>query len=274
MPDEVAEQTAPVITGAEEATIEAPAGVLETVVEPASVDSGAVAETPVTSVPDLQTDAGILAAIEQNPNLKGFLTKREADAANTARQRRDAELRRDQGSNERAQGYHSWIVSELAKGVSPEDLARQTPSWIKANEDFTRTELMRSLLRQAGEFDETAKGLADTLEGTPDELTKVAQVTLDSAIKRARTEERAAAVAERDAYWQAKAEADIRAAQVEERLAGVSNPPNVQGSPTQLQAPVNPSTLPIDEYGALSSTQREAMWAAWQAHTEHQSRVA
>lgn len=240
MPDEVAEQTAPVITGAEEAVIEAPAGALDETVEPASGDPEAVAEAPVTF--DFSTDAGILAALEANPNLKGFLTKREADAANTARQRRDAELRRDQGANERAQQYHEWLVTELEKGTDPRELARQTPTWVKANEDFTRTELMKALLRQAGEFDETAKGLADTLEGSPDELTKVAQVTLDSAVRRAREESRSSTLASLTfdalpddhplrSYLRDQIAAGVKAeleAQAKEQVIAV-NPPNVQG---------------------------------------------
>lgn len=261
MPDEVAEQTALAIPGAEEATVEAPAGAVEPVAEPAAGGDPAVAEAPVTF--DLSTDAGILAALEANPNLKGFLTKREADAANTARQRRDAELRRDQGANERAQQYHSWLVSELEKGSDPKELARQTPTWVKANEDHTRSELMRALLTQAGELDDTAKGLADTLEGTPDELTKVAQVALDAAIKRARQE--AVAGISYDALPDAHplrsylrdqiaagVKAELEAQAKEQVIAQTSpNPPAVIGS-----TPAPPANTP---YWQLSPEERAAM---------------
>lgn len=188
MPDEAAEQTATVTTGAEPPVVdEAPAGALDITTETAS-EGGEAAPEPVVTF-DLSTDDGIKAAAESNPRLKGYFEKLQADAANTARQRRDAELRREQGTAERAQQYHEWLVSELQKGTDPQELARQTPIWVSANEQHALSRVSKALLQRAGELgDETARELAESLEGNTEELPRVAQATLDALVKRAKSD--------------------------------------------------------------------------------------
>ena len=77
----------------------------------ASDGNEAVAESKSTFDPGLlDSDEGILKAAELYPNLKGLLEKQRKDGENIGRQRREAELRRDQGSVERAQAYHEHQI--------------------------------------------------------------------------------------------------------------------------------------------------------------------
>ncbi len=133
---------------------------------------------------------------------------------------------------------------------------------MKANHDVIRNELSRALLEQAAKDDETAKGLLDTLTGDPEETVRVAQVTMDAALKRARADERAKAETEIEARWQAKYDADKKADELETTLATRSNPPNVQGSPSN-GSPVTWESIDKQytdgEWGRLSAETRKQL---------------
>lgn len=159
----------------------------------ATLEREAVAASPqgVAEAPqfDLSTIEGIRRASEANPMLKAW----REEGFEAGRQRREAELRRDQGTVERAQAYHRSYVQRLAAGEDPEVLARETPLYVKANEDTARAELMRSLVQQAITLADEPGGamlrtLAEEIEGKPEELQRVAQATLETALARARQE--------------------------------------------------------------------------------------
>lgn len=238
--DELEEQSASVTTGAEETAIEAPAGAVEEAVEAVAGDGGAVAAQPVTF--DLSTDDGIRAAAEANPTLRGYFQKLQADAANAARQQREAEIRREQGTVERVQQYHQRLIGELQKDDADLDaLARETPFFVKANEELVRAELLRAMLEQAAAHgDETAKELAQNLKGSPDEMVTVAQRAVDAAIKRARDEAYEQGKSEAATETAARLEAERKAAEVAARTAQVQNPPQASGS--SPGAPGQPAT--------------------------------
>lgn len=249
MADVIADQSAPVITGAEEAVSEALTSVVAETVEPVAGDVGTVPASQVSF--DFGSDDGIRAAIEANPNLAGYLQRQQADAANTARQRRDAELRREQGTVENATAYHRWLAEQYQNGADLEQIGRQTPLYVKANQDTTRVEYARNFLQGAADAgDETAKGLLETLTGDPEEAVRVAQIALNSMVTRARSEERAAAEAEIEAKWQAKYEADKAADTLEAQIATRSNPPNVAGAA--------PGSLGMTTQTAMSMTADQA----------------
>ena len=228
MPDETTDQAVDLIPGAEEAPIEAPAGVVDAGVEPVAGEAAPVPESPVSF--DLTSDDGIKAALEANPTLAGYIQRQAADAANTARQRRDAEIRREQGTVDVARAYTRQIAQRIANGEELEAIEREVPFYVKANHDTTRLDYARALLQHAAEGDETAKGLLDSLTGDPDEAIRVAQVALDATVKRARSEEAARVRAELEAEYAKKLEAELNAARVETQVAGRTNPPNVQGT--------------------------------------------
>lgn len=241
MPDEETEQTVDVTTGAEETASEAPAGVVADAVESVAGDVEAVPATPVV---DLSSDDGIKAAADAHPTLRGYFEKLQADAANAARQRRDAELRRDQGTSDRATAYHQWVVDQLNNGADPAELARQTPLYVKANFDTNRYELSRRLLDAASEgLSETEaaplKALADALEdGDPEGMQKVAQAALSASLAKVRAEAKAEAEAEANARWEARLEADRKAAALEAEIATRTNAPNARGVPPAAGGPV------------------------------------
>ena len=246
MPDEIADQPLDLTPGAAEATIEAPAGVVENVVEAVAGEIEAVPATPISF--DLSTDDGIRSAIEANQTLAGYIARQQADAANTARQRRDAEIRREQGTVEVAQAHTRWLAEQIANGADPDELGRQVPHYVKANADTIRAEYGKAILQQAAERgDETVKQLLENLSGNPDDVVKVAQAAYDATIARARSEAIAETEARLRAEFNAKAEADQKAAALEQQLAGRTNPPNVRGGAGGL------STSALDRYEGMSS---------------------
>lgn len=239
MPDDgTQEQTSNVTPEAGDAAKVAPTGVDGGLADPAVGDVAAVASTPVSY--DLTTDEGIKAALAANPTLAGYLEMQRADAANTARQRRDNEILRERGTLEAAQAHTRWIAEQLFNGAEPDEVAGQVPYYVKANHDSLRAEFGRAILQSAAEAgDETVKGLLDSLTGEdPDEAMKVAQVALDAQVRRARAEGRAAAVAEMEAQFQERLRAELAAARLESASAVRSNPPTASGGPAGITGPV------------------------------------
>lgn len=146
-----------------------------------------VADAPVNPSPayDLSTDDGIRAAIEANPNLSGFITKTKADAENTARQRYDAEVKREQGTVERATQYHQWVTEQIANGADPDEIAKQTPLFVKANEATLRAQLNRMYVEGSRQFFELPESdaLSSALEAVgddPDQSRVIAESVLQA----------------------------------------------------------------------------------------------
>lgn len=163
---------------------------------PASVADGApapVIETPpasepVTTEPDYSTAEGIRKAAEANEALRNYLERERLNAENTARQRVEAEMRRNQGSNERAQQYQEDLLRRIQAGEDPAELAKQTPLYVKANEDYARAEVLKALTQQAIDLaspDEQSalRALLDEA-GSADAVTKITASTLDALAKR------------------------------------------------------------------------------------------
>lgn len=148
----------------------------------AAATEAAVAEAVDRAVAeyDLSTPEGVRAAADTFPALKAVF----ADYENTGRQRTLAEMRREQGANDRATAYHAELLRQLEEGADPRELAKQTPGYVKANEDWTRAEVLRGLIAKARELDEDAVAplaeLAESLQGNPDEIEKVAQAAINA----------------------------------------------------------------------------------------------
>jgi hypothetical protein len=163
-------------------------GVADPFLEDVSQSNEAVAESKSTFDPSLlESDEGILKVAEQFPNLRGLLEKQRKDGENIGRQRREAELRRDQGSVERAQAYHEYLIKQIEEtGYVPQDLIKQTPLMVKANEDYIKTEMSKAWVEATlGHFGESEAGvirsILDQMENNPDGMVDLASKTWEAA---------------------------------------------------------------------------------------------
>ena len=152
------------------------------------VDGGAASDIQTY---DLDSETGLAAAIERSALLRGRLAKQQDDGFQNGRQNRDAELRREQGSVERAQGYHQWLVDQLEQGADPAEVAKQTPLYVKANQDTTRSELgkawVEATLGHFGEQEqEVIRGVLTSFDGNPESVGDLASKTWEAAATKVR----------------------------------------------------------------------------------------
>ena len=163
-PDVTAEQETPVAAPVDEAVADATAN--------------AVADL------DLSTPDGVRAAAKRFKAIQDVLDESRLNGENTGKQRTISEMRREQGTADRAREYHEDLIRRLNAGEDIAELTKQTPLYVKANEDWTRAEIMRGLIAQARTLDEEAVAplaeLADALEGNAEEIQKVAQAALNA----------------------------------------------------------------------------------------------
>lgn len=116
-----------------------------------ATETSAIAEA-VESVPqtyDLNSVDGIRAASEQSDAMKNYLEKMRLDTVNAERQRIQNEMRREQGSVDKANAYHQYLVNQLNDGVDIEELRKQTPLYVAANEGWLRTGMYQTLAEEA-----------------------------------------------------------------------------------------------------------------------------
>lgn len=109
---------------------------------------------PVTTSPtfDLSSVDSVREAAEKAEALKNYLEKVKLDAANAERQRVQNEMRREQGTTERAQQYHQWLIDQLENGVDPESLKREIPLYVNANAGWAQAQILNQLAQQAIEM--------------------------------------------------------------------------------------------------------------------------
>ena len=174
MPEEVPGQA--VLDGAVEPTSDGIA--VETTV--AEVQPEPVAASPDFSIFERMTPADLKAAAEKYPNLQSW----REEGFEAGRQKRERELRMEQGSREAAIRAQEWLIDQLNQGADPAELAKQTPIWVQANEANVRAELFSGLATQAADLlgDDpqaaTIRSLVTSLEGKPDELQQVATAAM------------------------------------------------------------------------------------------------
>ena len=116
-----------------------------------ATETSAIAEA-VESVPqnyDLNSVDGIRAAAEQSDAMKNYLEKMRLDTVNAERQRIQNEMRREQGSVDKANAYHQYLVNQLNDGADIEELRKQTPLYVAANEGWLRTGMYQTLAEEA-----------------------------------------------------------------------------------------------------------------------------
>lgn len=244
----------------------------EAVPAPASGDAAPVAQTF-----DLSTDAGIKAAIEANPQLRGFLDKTKADTENTVRQRLENQMRRDQGANARAQQWQQSLAQKYGIELDPED-AQAAPLFVKANEEWQRTEILRSLAQQAIDLspaDEQAalQSLLDSADSA-DAVTRITAASLEALqgrVKRQTLEELEVEQLEAHpkfkeyiaAYKQREAEAEMNAREIERQQRDAPPPtPSGQGAQAMTRSQLDAMTpaARLSYLAGLSDEERSTMW--------------
>lgn len=114
-----------------------------------------VPETEPEAVPetstafDLSSFDSVREAAEKAAALKEYLEKVKLDTANAERQRIQSEMRREQGSVDRAQAYHQMLIDRLKKGEDPESLKKEIPLYVAANLGWAQAQVLKELAGQA-----------------------------------------------------------------------------------------------------------------------------
>lgn len=230
------------------ASDQAPPSVSLAPVLPASTPDAQPASESVT--PDYSSFDGIRKATETNKALRDYLERQRLDTANAERQRLQNEMRREQGSAERANAYHRDLIDRLNNGEDPQTIARDTPLFVKANQEWATVEVLRALGQQAIELatpDEQSalRSLLDEAD-SGEAVTKVTGHILDVLAKRTERQTREALTPETlyesdprfkewvDARAQQHAEheleAEMTAQRTEQNARGVA-PSTPTGSP-------------------------------------------
>ena len=156
----------------------------QAVAEAAATEPVAAIEQSVADF-DLSTIDGIRRAAEQNPVLREW----REQGFEAGRQKREKELRDERGSDEAAQAHHEWVVSQLALGVDPKDLAKQTPTFVSANRNRARVEQARTYAeRVLDAFSVEERGQITTalelLADEPDRIEEIVSGVIDTALER------------------------------------------------------------------------------------------
>ena len=262
-PDVTAEQEAPVAAPVDEAVADATAN--------------AVADL------DLSTPDGVRAAAKRFKAIQDVLDESRLNGENTGKQRTISEMRREQGTADRAREYHEDLIRRLNAGEDIAELTKQTPLYVKANEDWTRAEIMRGLIAQARTLDEEAVAplaeLADALEGNAEEIQKVAQAALNAVANKSGATARQSildaesldAVPKDSKLYKAiraeierETETEVNAQKTEAKPvpAGPKTPAGTATNPMTRQTFESMSRDDQKSYiSTLSDTQRDELWA-------------
>lgn len=149
---------------------------------------------PVPSSPtfDLSSVDSVREAAEKAEALKNYLEKVKLDAANAERQRVQNEMRREQGTTERAQQYHQWLVDQLESGADPEALKKEIPLYVTANAGWAQAQVLTQLAQQAIEMaaPETKSALQALLDraDSPEAITEATGHILNAVTEKSKTD--------------------------------------------------------------------------------------
>lgn len=154
-----------------------------------NTDESPVPENEPTAVPepesdfDINTPEGVAKAAERSEALRNYLEKVRLDTANAERVRYQNELRREQGTSERAAAYHQSVIDRLLAGENPEALKREIPVYVAANQGWAQAQVVADLLEQAVQFanDDQKKEIQGILSeaDSPGAITKAAEKAVE-----------------------------------------------------------------------------------------------
>lgn len=156
--------------------------------EPTPAIEAAEESVPESVTFDLSTVDGVRAAAEKSEAMRNYLEKLRLDSANAERQRVQNEMRREQGSVERAQATIAALVDRLADGEDPEVLKKELPMYVSANAGWAQAQILSKLAEQAIEMAEPTaqEALRALLEraDTPEAVQEVTGHALNAVLRK------------------------------------------------------------------------------------------
>lgn len=99
---------------------------------------------------DLSTPEGVRKAAEKFPAFRAVF----ADERNAEKQRTLNEMRRERGTLESIKAHNAEVARRIALGEDPEEVAKETPLYVKANAENIQIEMYKTLFEKAKELDE------------------------------------------------------------------------------------------------------------------------
>jgi hypothetical protein len=157
-----------------------PVAAIEPVAEP-EVRAVAEAETPTF---DLTTPEGVRKAAEQFPAFQAVF----ADERNRAAQKAKTDLLRERGTLESIQAHNAEAIRRLSLGEDPNEIAKDTPLYVKANADLVRLEMFKNLYEKTKEIDPDAvaalEGFAEQEDLSPDQWQNLAQAAMNAVAQK------------------------------------------------------------------------------------------
>lgn len=170
----------------------------------ATEQAGAVAEQPLAvaaqaSAPvadsadrtvadiDLSTPEAVRKFLAQYPASQAVL----ADERNAERQRLQAEMRREQGSQEAVTQQMASLITRLNAGEDPQAIAKDMPLLYTAAQDRARIEFAKNLFEQAKQLDPDSvaalDGFAENPDLTPEQFMALAQAATNAVASKSRS---------------------------------------------------------------------------------------
>lgn len=141
--DPAVEAADQILAAAADSVTESGAQVEELVPEAEAEQGAAAAAFSLADIPD----DDLLAHLRERKDGSGLSL--EDRLRKSERDRERERIRREQGSNERAQQYHAWLTEQIESGKSAEEIAKQTPTFVKANQDYVTAETARAWVETA-----------------------------------------------------------------------------------------------------------------------------
>lgn len=155
----------------------------------AAIAGGAVADAEnrtVTSDIDLSTPEAVRKFLAQYPAYEAV----QADVRNAERQRLQAEMRREQGSQEAVQKQMGQLIERLNAGEDPNVIAKEVPLIYTAAQDRARVEFAKGLFEQAKALDPDAvaalEGFDENPDLTPEQFLALAQAATNAVANKSK----------------------------------------------------------------------------------------
>lgn len=156
---------------------------------PVTIAPTSVAETVERAVADfdLSTPEGVRKAADKYPAFKAVF----ADERNAAKQAALNEVRRERGTLESIRAHNADVARRISLGEDPDEVAKDTPLYVKANADLTRLEMFKNLYDKAKEMDSESvsalDGFAEQEDLTADQWQGLAQAAMNAVANKSKS---------------------------------------------------------------------------------------
>lgn len=169
---------------------------LEPEIPVAEAASPVVAEavTPAVADFDLSTPAGIRALADKYPELKNWREEGYGAGLEAGKQRTLADIQRDKGTEESVRAYHQRVIDAINAGEDPDELVKETPTYVRANREIAKIEAMRALAMDAKSMAGSEaeanmlQALIDEADGSAEKMERAAGLAIQTVTKKARAD--------------------------------------------------------------------------------------